>query len=146
MLPKISHGILTASEQQVGKKEEIQVSEAPLMNEYHSVSDIESLKDPGSCTQSPREQSFHVENKSHPPLLRATKDWKVEIACCIWGLGSLAAIAATLGPFQSRPLPQLPYDLSLNALVSLYVIMLKAAMFTILCSGGSTNFETVNYC
>ncbi|KUJ14986.1 uncharacterized protein LY89DRAFT_698506 [Mollisia scopiformis] len=66
---------------------------------------------------------------------KAQPDWNVEAACCFLGVISLAAIAATLTPFQGRPLPQLPYDVSLNSLISLYVLLLKAAMFVILCSG-----------
>lgn len=71
----------------------------------------------------------------HSTWFGAATDWKVEIACCFLGIVSLVAIAATVVPFEGRPLPQLPYDISLNSLISLYVILLKAAMFVILCQG-----------
>lgn len=72
-------------------------------------------------------------------LFRALKDWKTEVACCFLGLASLAAIAGTLAGFQGQPLPQLPYQVSLNSLISLYVILLRVAILVILCSGEPGN-------
>lgn len=124
MPPELLHVPLTSS-QEDSRKDHIQSSAALLMtpSEYHSGF--------GSTIS----QSFRTEQQSQSQLLGAAKDWKVEIFCCIFGLVSLGAIATTLAPFQDRPLPQLPYAVSLNSLISLYVIMLKAAMFVILCSG-----------
>ena len=128
--PQLSNQPLTSS-QDIGdnsRKHYLHSSTDPLIREteYYSVSGNEG---------STKSQSFRVEQQSQSRLLGAVKDWKVESFCCIFGLVSLGAIAATLAPFQNRPLPQLPYEISLNSLISLYVIMLKTAMFVILCSG-----------
>ncbi|KAK0101354.1 hypothetical protein ONS95_006529 [Cadophora gregata] len=120
-----------ASSQDIGdisRKNNFHSSTDPLIREteYYPV--------PGN-EGSTKSQSFRVEQQSQSRLLGAVKDWKVETFCCVFGIVSLGAIAATLAPFQNRPLPQLPYEISLNSLISLYVIMLKTAMFVILCSG-----------
>ena len=119
------------SSQDIGdnsRKNHLHSSAEPLIREteYYPVSGNEG---------STKTQSFQVEQQSQSRILGAVKDWKVESFCCVFGLVSLGAIAATLAPFQNRPLPQLPYEISLNSLISLYVIMLKTAMFVILCSG-----------
>ncbi|KAH7395883.1 hypothetical protein BKA64DRAFT_577223 [Cadophora sp. MPI-SDFR-AT-0126] len=128
--PELSHTPLTSSQDNGdnSRKNHIHLSTDPLIREteYYSVSGNEG---------STKSQSFRVEQQSQSRILGAVKDWKVESFCCVFGLVSLGAIAATLAPFQNRPLPQLPYEISLNSLISLYVIMLKTAMFVILCSG-----------
>lgn len=128
--PELSNEPLTSS-QDIGdnsRKNHLHASTDPLIREteYYPVSGNEG---------STKTQSFRVEQQSQCRLMGAVKDWKVESFCCVFGLVSLGAIAATLAPFQNRPLPQLPYEISLNSLISLYVIMLKTAMFVILCSG-----------
>jgi hypothetical protein len=68
-------------------------------------------------------------------LSSAAKDWKVEIGFCFLAVASLAAIVGTLLPYQGQPLPKWPYDLSINALISLYVIILKTTILAVLCQG-----------
>lgn len=78
--------------------------------------------------------------RSGPPKQRnlcigVLQDWKLEICCCFIAFASIFAILGTLYPFQNRPLPKLPHGISINAIISIYVLLLKASMFVIL-SGG----------
>lgn len=55
--------------------------------------------------------------------------------CCALVVGALLAIFATIAPFERQPLEQWPYRLSINSLVSFYVVVLKAAMLLVVASG-----------
>lgn len=50
---------------------------------------------------------------------------------CILFVGALVAIVVTIYPYEGRPLPQWPYRLSNNSLISVYVVVLKAAMLLV---------------
>jgi len=50
-------------------------------------------------------------------------------------LATLLAITATLYPFSGKPLPQWPYGLSINTLLSIYVLMMRAAMLFLVAQG-----------
>jgi hypothetical protein len=82
---------------------------------------------------SPPESSF-------PGLLRV---WWLEILSCFLVIGASLAIVATVYPYRDRPLPQWPYNLSINSLISVYVVILKAAMLLILAQGKA--FKLVAY-
>ena len=60
--------------------------------------------------------------------------WREMIACVIMFV-MLFAILATLFPYQGRPLPKWPYNLSVNTLVSLLVTVMKTAILFILAEG-----------
>lgn len=49
--------------------------------------------------------------------------------------GALLAIVATIYHFQGRPLPDWPYGLSINTLISIYVVMMKAAIAFVIAQG-----------
>lgn len=66
---------------------------------------------------------------------RALIDWKWETASCFLAVGSLIAIMATVYPYDGHPLPQWPYGLSINSLISIYTTIMKAAMYSILAQG-----------
>jgi hypothetical protein len=76
---------------------------------------------------SPPESSF-------PGLLRV---WWLEILSCFLVIGASLAIVATVYPYRDRPLPRWPYSLSINSLISVYAVILKAAMLLILAQGKS---------
>lgn len=59
----------------------------------------------------------------------------LEILCCSLVVGALLAIVATVYPHRDRPLPQWLYNLSINSLVSIYVVVLRAAMSLVLAEG-----------
>ncbi len=84
-------------------------------------------------------ESYRSGNQG-PPNQRNTcigtlQDWKLEICCCFIAFASIFAILGTLYPFQNRPLPNLPHGISINAIISIYVLVLKASMFVILNGG-----------
>lgn len=58
--------------------------------------------------------------------------WWKELATCFIILAALFAIVGTVLPYQDQPLPNWPYDLSINTLVSIYVAILKFAMAFVL--------------
>lgn len=67
------------------------------------------------------------------PTLRAhiLKNWWMEIGACFSIIASLIAIVATLYPHQDRPLPQWPFLVSVNTLISIYVVVLKGAILLV---------------
>ena len=69
------------------------------------------------------------------PIQRRThflKDWSLEIsACCIFIL-ALIAIVITLRPHQNKPLPQWPYSISINSLLSIYSVILKVTILLVI--------------
>jgi hypothetical protein len=60
--------------------------------------------------------------------------WQAMAACAIM-LCSLIAIILILGLHQNRPLPDWPLSITLNSLVSIMVVILKASMLALVTSG-----------
>ncbi|KAI8966263.1 hypothetical protein F5Y11DRAFT_365841 [Daldinia sp. FL1419] len=56
------------------------------------------------------------------------KCWKWEALCCVLVLASPLVILATLYPYDGRPLPEWPLSLSVNTLLSIYSMVLKASL------------------
>ena len=63
------------------------------------------------------------------------KTWWLEIISCVLLLGSFLAVVATLQPYEGRPLPRWPYRLSINALISVYIVILKGSMLLVTAEG-----------
>ncbi|KAH1644592.1 hypothetical protein KXX16_001819 [Aspergillus fumigatus] len=82
---------------------------------YHPVGPPESRAPTFTETESPR---GHV---------GADTGWKLEILACLVFLTALAAMVATLYPHQGKPLPQWPFRVSINTLLSIYGGVMKAA-------------------
>lgn len=57
-----------------------------------------------------------------------TQSWKWEFCSAILLLISVAAIPATLYPHDGQPLPQWPFSISINALLSIYSLVLRACI------------------
>jgi hypothetical protein len=53
--------------------------------------------------------------------------WKWEAAACFMATVSLSAVVATLYPYNGQPLPQWPFRISINTLVSIFSVVLKAS-------------------
>ncbi|KAI0385758.1 hypothetical protein F5Y04DRAFT_156128 [Hypomontagnella monticulosa] len=58
--------------------------------------------------------------------------WRWEIVSCVLILTWLLAIFATLYPYDGQPLPQLPFKISINSLLSIYSMLLKASMAVVI--------------
>ena len=63
------------------------------------------------------------------------KNWWMEISACFLFNTALAAIIATLYPHQERPLPEWPHTLSVNTLVSIYVVVLEGTILLVTTEG-----------
>jgi Protein of unknown function (DUF3176) len=68
-------------------------------------------------------------------LIGVLKAWKLEMIFYVLAIIALMAIVATLLPFQGRPLPKWPYHLSINALLSIYIVVFKASILLVLTQG-----------
>ncbi|KAK3996636.1 hypothetical protein QBC44DRAFT_317245 [Cladorrhinum sp. PSN332] len=64
-----------------------------------------------------------------PNLLQV---WWLEGLACLLVVSMLAAVVATIRPYEGKPLPQLPYNLSINTLVAIYFVTLKSALAFVL--------------
>ncbi|KAK5262482.1 hypothetical protein LTR40_000322 [Exophiala xenobiotica] len=71
-------------------------------------------------------------NKRTPSLLRI---WWRELTACVIMFAMLFAIFGALLPYQGRPLPKWPYNLSINTLISFFITIMKAAILFILAEG-----------
>jgi hypothetical protein len=61
--------------------------------------------------------------------------WWRELLACITMLGMLLAMVGVLRPHENRPLPDWKYGISINALISIFSTVLKAASVAILAEG-----------
>ena len=66
----------------------------------------------------------------------------MEIGACLLFMIAFVAIIATLYPHQGRPLPEWPFQISINALVSVYVVVLKTTIVFVTGEGLGTYAET----
>lgn len=65
---------------------------------------------------------------------RFWKNWEWEFAACLLLLATPIIIFATLYPHSSQPVPQWPFKVSINSLLSVYALVLKATIGLILTS------------
>jgi len=76
-------------------------------------------------------EAYHVP-KRFPSIFQV---WWLELLSCLIVIGMLFAVVGTLSPHQGKPLPQWPYNLSINTVISIYFIVIKAAMLLVLSEG-----------
>ncbi|KAK4505999.1 hypothetical protein PRZ48_003964 [Zasmidium cellare] len=61
--------------------------------------------------------------------------WWKEFIACFLAVAAAIATFATLYPYQGKPLPQWPYLITVNALISAYMVVLKASTTFLLAEG-----------
>ena len=61
--------------------------------------------------------------------------WWLEMVCCAIFTGAFLAILTTIYSFEGRPLPEWPYHLTINTLIAIYVVILKAALLLVTAQG-----------
>jgi Protein of unknown function (DUF3176) len=61
--------------------------------------------------------------------------WWLELSSCVMFVTALAAVVITIYPYEGRLLPQWPYHLTINSLISVYIVILKAAMLLVAAEG-----------
>lgn len=81
---------------------------------------------------SPESPTSHLPSRTCN--LRYWKNWEWEFAACLLVLATPIILFATLYPHHGQPLPQWPFKLSINSLISVYTLVLKAAIGVILTS------------
>lgn len=106
--------------------------------------------DPGPTTQqllrcnslgSNQEPKFASAKPQALPARRRAhflKNWWLETGACFIFVLALVAIIVTLRPHQDKPLPQWPYNISVNSLISIYVVILKATVLLVTAEGLGT--------
>ncbi|KAI1195508.1 hypothetical protein F5X97DRAFT_242037 [Nemania serpens] len=109
--------------------------------EYHTQPDPPQGYDHIPAAASARSISSTLQPLQKPPTKRRTSlgafwgPWTWELANCGLLLVSLFAILATLYPHDGQPLPKWPFSITINALLSIYAVVMKASMLLILASG-----------
>jgi len=76
--------------------------------------------------------------RPHTPsssLGQFAQTWWFELLACFLALVSLFAIVGTTYAFQDLPLPRWPYNLSINTLVSVYIVALKTSILVVVSQG-----------
>jgi len=73
--------------------------------------------------------------KAHARGAHIFKNWRMEISACFLFSTALVAITATLHPLQGEPLPKWPYQISVNTLISIYVVVLKGTILLVTAEG-----------
>lgn len=68
------------------------------------------------------------------PGLSTLRTWFLEVLSSFLLLIAVSAIVATLYIHDGQPLPQWPFDITINAMLSIYAVVLKASMAFILTS------------
>lgn len=77
-------------------------------------------------------------SKSKKPLRRGgriLKNWWREAVAAILLVGSAVAIFATLYPYQNRPIPQWPLSITINAFISVWMLILRGSAGYLLSQG-----------
>lgn len=81
----------------------------------------------------------HPDSKKHKQKRLGTwlpkSIWMMEIWSCIIAAACLAAIIAVLSTHQGLPLPQWPWHITINALVSVFTAIFKMALMTPIAEG-----------
>jgi hypothetical protein len=73
--------------------------------------------------------------RPHSTADQVLRIWWLEIVCSILFLASLFAIVATLYSYEGKQPPNWRYRLSLNTLIAIYAVILKAAMLLVTAQG-----------
>ena len=109
----------------------------PLVDNINQAQ-IEGIHDPNSPLME-SEGKHSNQNPTHARFdmsqLGFLKPWWTEIIACVFVLLAIFAIVLTLVIHQNQPLPNWPFGISVNSLVSVFVVILKGGMLLILSEG-----------
>ena len=86
---------------------------------------------PGENNPNASRHSAAVKAMSIRRRARFLEYWWLEIGACFIFILALVAIIVTLRPHQNKPLPQWPYSISINSLMSIYAVALKATILLV---------------
>lgn len=98
----------------------------------HKLSYLRVEDPPESQPSSPRPLSPLTPNEQAFVKAQSTgfwgAGWSWELASCVIAIGSLVGIIVVLDVFDGKSTPDWPYGITLNALISVLVTVMKAAM------------------
>ncbi|EGP86390.1 unnamed protein product [Zymoseptoria tritici ST99CH_1A5] len=80
------------------------------------------------------DDSEHTRTSSGPRR-RLFAAWRLEVLSCIMVVAGLLALVGTLYAYEDRPSPKWPRWKSLNTIVSIYAIIIKAGIVLVLSEG-----------
>jgi hypothetical protein len=78
------------------------------------------------------ENSRETRGRKRFELLRT---WWLEFLSCALFAGALVGLIFTIRPYEGRPLPQWPYRLTINSLIAVYTVILRAPMLFVAAEG-----------
>lgn len=105
-------------------------------DESHNSSTMNLAVDQTSSDTLPQSYTTKLETENTSPssrkgntksILSCWSDWRWEIATSAISIIALAATIGTLLPHQNQPLPQWPFHISINTLLSIYSVALKGS-------------------
>ena len=104
---------------------------------------IDSIHDQNSPLME-SEKKHSNQNPTHARFgtsqLGFLKPWWTEIIACVLVLLAIIAIVLTLAIHQNQPLPNWPFGISVNSLVSVFAVILKGGMLLILSEGSPPKY------
>lgn len=105
-------------------------SSMPTDNEFHEASFrlLSASKDVASVDENNSDSGTDTDAQ-HLVIF-----WTEALACFL-ALASLLAMIGTLYPYQGKPLPQWPFSIGINTLLSIYTVVLRAAISFLLSQG-----------
>lgn len=125
--------IVDGSEQMEGQRTYRSLSKNPLLST--------TIEETSRHTRPTDEGNFITISSNRAPRRRRQpfrdvfNEWALEIWCCILALGTIVAMWRTLVPIEGQLLPNWPQGITVNSVISLYVLVLKACLFVILSAG-----------
>lgn len=103
--------------------------------QYHNVPAPHSWPGSQEDLTGKRQQSGRVKQSRWSRMCMATADtWTLEIILVLFSLGCLAAIVGVLLEHSGKPAPTLPFNLTLNALISVIGVGAKASTLAVVAS------------
>lgn len=90
--------------------------------------------------QGPRADEKHVDysHSNRTGFWSILGRWSSDLFACLLACGAFLSIVIILWTQHARPLPRWPFGISVNALVSVFASLLKAAMIYPVASGQSS--------
>jgi hypothetical protein len=70
--------------------------------------------------------------------------WTAEVATCVFALLALAGLAVVLSRFEDRPLPDWPKLVTVNSIISIFALLIRASVGLVLAEGVSGHSHFVS--
>lgn len=103
-----------------------------------------STQKPQNPTKKDEKKTFKQDVGRHRfsmHILGFLKPWWMEVIASVLVLLAIMAIVLVLALYQNQPLPNWPFGISVNSLVSIFVVILKGGMLLILGEGFQLHYS-----